>query len=157
MVIIRRIRNNSKGHKIEDLIRFFHEFKHQIPEANDIVKLDEEFKNFVKIIKSSEYYDAFFDNYLEIKGYTYRLEDDAQRLFYTFQEAVYAIDLAQLTKDKEAAILNAVVYAQVISESIDEYLNKEVDVDLKQKAIAFYKDLEAQRAKEQQKYHVYQY
>ena len=35
----------------------------------------------------------FEENFLIILGYSYRLEDISQRLFFTFSEAVYAIDL----------------------------------------------------------------
>ena len=132
------------------------EFKNTTLEAKDISNLDEKFKNFVKDIKNSEHYEVFFDNYLNIKGYTYRLEDDSQRLFYTFQEAVYAIDLAKLMRDEDALLLNSVVYALVLNDCIDEYLHRNFDEDIKQKAIAFYKNEESKRAKENSKYHMYQ-
>lgn len=132
------------------------EFKNKTLEAKEISNLDEKFKNFVIDIKNSEHYEAFYDNYLNIKGYTYRLEDDSQRLFYTFQEAVYAIDLAKLMRDEDALLLNSVVYVLVLNDCIDEYLQKPIDEIIKDKAIAFYKNEEAKRAKENSKYHMYQ-
>lgn len=125
-------------------------------EANEIVKFEKEIENFAKIVKNSEYYEEYFDNYLNIKGYSYRLHDESQRLFYTFQEAVYAIDLAKLMRDEAALLLNACVYVLVIHDCMDEYLNKEIDESLKAQAIAYYKNEEAKRAKENSKYHMYQ-
>lgn len=84
------------------------------------------------------------------------MDDLKQRLFYTFQEAVYAIDLAKLTRDTAALELNACVYALVLKDTVSEFLNEAIDEEEKQKAIAFYKNLEEQRAKENKKYHMYQ-
>jgi len=133
-----------------------HEFKNKNLEANEIINFDEKIKNFVKDVKNSEYFEQYFDNYLNIKGYAYRLENKSQRLFYTFQEAVYAIDLAKLMRDDDALLLNSIVYILVISDCIDEYLEKEIDESLKEKAIIYYKNEETKRADENKKYHMYQ-
>ena len=59
-------------------------------------------------------------------------------------------------RDEDALLLNSVVYILVISDCIDEYLHKDIDIELKEKAIAYYKNEEAKRAKENKKYHMYQ-
>ena len=84
------------------------------------------------------------------------MDDDSQRLFYTFQEAVYAIDLAKLMRDEDALLLNSCVYILVLSDCIDEYLGNAIDEELKSKAITYYKNEEDKRAKENSKYHMYQ-
>lgn len=132
------------------------EFKNKNLEANEIALHEQTIKDFVNDIKTSEYFEKYFDNYLNIKGYTYRLDDSSQRLFYTFQEAVYAIDLAKLMKDEDAMHLNSCVYILVINDAINEYLGHSIDENLKDKAIDFYKNEESRRAKENRKYHMYQ-
>ncbi len=119
--------------------------------------MQKKIKNFSNEVRKSEYFEQFYENYLTICGYSYRLDDKKQRLFYTFQEAVYAIDLAKLTKDEEGILLNSVVYILVLDNCIDEYLNEPIDEEEKNKAIEAYKSLEAKKAKENKKYHMYQY
>ena len=85
------------------------------------------------------------------------MENKGQRLYYTFGEAISAIDIAKLTSDIESLNMNATVYILVIDICIDEFLNNDIDEDEKQKAIEFYKNLEEQRSKENKKYHMYQY
>ncbi len=99
----------------------------------------------------------FQNNYLNIRGYAYRLEDSSQRLFYTFSEAVSAIDMAKLMRDEEALNMNSSIYIVILDICIDEYLNNPIDEDEKQKAIEFYKNFEKQQSKENKKYHMYQY
>jgi hypothetical protein len=132
------------------------QFKHKMPENKEIIEYKNTLKEFAQSVKSSDEYDNIYENFLNIKGFTYRLEDVSQRLFYTFQEAVYAIDLAKLTRDDKALKLNAYVYVLVLHDCIKEFLGEAIDETEKQKAIAFYKSLEEQRAKENRKYHMYQ-
>ena len=93
---------------------------------------------------------------MNIRGFTHRLEKADQRLFYTFQEAVYAIDLSKLTRDDAGLKLNTLVYIVVIDACIDEYLNNDIDLKEQEEAIEFYKKEEQRRAKENKKYHMYQ-
>ncbi|PKI80672.1 hypothetical protein CP960_08005 [Malaciobacter halophilus] len=59
-------------------------------------------------------------------------------------------------KDKNAIVLNSIVYILVLNSFIDEYFGKELDEQTKQKALETYKNIEQKQAKENQKYHVYQ-
>ncbi len=90
-------------------------------------------------------------------GYSYRLEDDSQRLFFTFSEAVYAIDLDKSMKNEDSLKLNSIVYILVINTLIKEFNTKETNEEQKQKALEVYKKLEDKRSKENSKYHTYQY
>lgn len=90
-------------------------------------------------------------------GYSYRLEDIKQRLFFTFSEAVYAVDLDKLMKNEDSLKLNCIVYILVLNVLIKEYNTKQIDENLKQKALEVYKKLEERKAKENSKYHIYQY
>ena len=56
-----------------------------------------------------------------ILGYSYRLEDISQRLFFTFSEAVYAIDLDKLMRNEDSLKLNCIVYTLVLDVLIKEY------------------------------------
>ena len=78
------------------------------------------------------------------------------RLFYTFQEAVYSIDLAKLTRDEDGVLLNSIVYTLVLCDCIDEYLGNSIDETIKQKAIEFYKNEQKRVSAENKKYHMYQ-
>lgn len=141
---------------IEDITHFIYQYKNKVLEAKEIILLENEFKKFSEEIKKSDYYNKFYDNYLNIKGYTYRLEDSTQRVFYTFQEAIYAIDLAKLTRDEEGILLNSIVYCLVINDGIREYLGEEIDENIKNEAISFYKKEQERVSKENAKYHMYQ-
>lgn len=92
-----------------------------------------------------------------ILGYSYRLEDISQRLFFTFSEAVYAIDLDKSMKNEDSLKLNSIVYILVINTLIKEFNTKETNEEQKQKALEVYKKLEDKRSKENSKYHTYQY
>ncbi len=92
-----------------------------------------------------------------ILGYSYRLEDVKQRLFFTFSEAVYAIDLDKLMKNEDSLKLNSVVYILVLDELIKEYLTNQINEEQKQKALEVYKKIEDRKATENKKYHMYQY
>lgn len=90
-------------------------------------------------------------------GYSYRLEDISQRLFFTFSEAIYAIDLDKLMRNDDSLKLNCIVYTLVLDVLIKEYNTKECNEELKQKAKAVYKKVEEKKVKENSKYHIYQY
>jgi mRNA-degrading endonuclease RelE of RelBE toxin-antitoxin system len=140
----------------EEATQFLYQYKNNQLEAKDVSKLKDEFDKYKNEIINSEYYDKFFDNYLNIKGYTYRLEKSDLRLFYTFQEAIYSVDLAKLTRDEEGVLLNTVVYILVLSDCIDEYLGNNIDENLKQKALEFYQNEQKRISAENKKYHMYQ-
>jgi hypothetical protein len=97
------------------------------------------------------------ENFLIILGYSYRLEDIKQRLFFTFSEAVYAVDLDKLMKNEDSLKLNCIVYILVLDVLIKEYNTKLIDENLKEKALVVYKKLEERKSKENSKYHIYQY
>lgn len=59
-------------------------------------------------------------------------------------------------RDDDALLLNSCVYILVLADCIDEYLKNEIDEEVKNKAITYYKNEEAKRAKENSKYHMYQ-
>lgn len=141
---------------LENITNFIYKFKNQNLETVDIIKLKDEFNSFANDLKNSEYYKEFYDNYLNIKGYTYRLEDSSQRVFYTFQEALYAIDLAKLMRDEDSIKLNTIIYTLVIADCINEHLGNDINEDIKNEAIAFYKKEQNRVSKENAKYHMYQ-
>lgn len=140
----------------DEITQFLYQYKNKQLEANDIAKLKDEFDKYKINIINSEYFDEYYNNYLNIKGYTYRLDDTTMRLFYTFQEAVYSIDLAKLTRDEEGILLNTAVYVLVICDCIDEYLGNNIDENTKQKAIEFYQNEQKRVSAENKKYHMYQ-
>lgn len=142
---------------IEQIAEFFYSYKNNTIEANEIATHQKTLQDFSNQIKNSEFYEQYYNDYLNIKGYTYRLENLSLRLFHTFQEAIYAIDLAKLMRDVDSISQNSVVYALVVSDCISEYLNENIDEELKTKAIEFYKNETQKKNKENQKYHVYQY
>jgi len=104
-----------------------------------------------------DFHKEYEENFLTILGYSYRLEDVSQRLFFTFQEAVYAIDLDKLMRNEDSLKLNCIVYTLVLNALIKEFNTKEIDQVQKQKALEVYKKLEERKSKENSKYHIYQY
>ncbi len=142
---------------IEDISNFLHGFKNKTLEADDIVKLKEKINEFSKRIKEESLNKEYEENFLTILGYSCRLEDLSQRLFYTFQEAVYAIDLDILMKNEDSKRVNSIVYILVLDELIKYYEINIEDEELKQKALETYKAIEDRKAKENKKYHMYQY
>ena len=143
---------------IKDISDYLFSFKNKTVEAEEIssnMYLDIE--NFVKQIKEDKYDIEFEENFLTILGYSYRLDEVASRLFFTFQEAVYAIDLDRLMKNEDSEKLNSIVYILVLNEIIKEYKTNCVDKELKQKALDTYKIIEDRKSKENKKYHMYQY
>jgi len=143
---------------IEEISDFIYNFKTKILEANEIAsKHAEQINVFTNQIKDKNLHIEFEENFLTILGYSYRLDDVSQRLFYTFQEAVYAIDLDKLMRNEDSLKLNSIVYILVLDEIIKEYKTKEIDEELKQKAKLTYQKIEDRKAKENKKYHMYQY
>jgi len=104
-----------------------------------------------------DFHKEYEENFLTILGYSYRLENVSQRLFFTFQEAVYAIDLDKLMRNEDSLKLNCIVYTLVLNALIKEFNTKEIDQVQKQKALEVYKKLEERKSKENSKYHIYQY
>ena len=79
------------------------------------------------------------------------------RLYQTFKEAIYAVDLSDLTRDEEGVKVNSFVYILVLSEMLCECLNEYYNVDEKEKAISFYSKEQKKKSEEDAKYHKYQY
>lgn len=137
---------------------YFYSFKNKVMEANNIAdECSTKLEEFVKQLKEERLDIEVEENFLTILGYTYRLDDISQRLFFTFQEAVYAIDLDKLMRNEDSMRLNSIVYALVIDTIIKEYKGEKIEESLKQKALDTYKKVEERKSKENQKYHMYQY
>ncbi|MFA9374064.1 MAG: hypothetical protein ACERKK_07890 [Poseidonibacter sp.] len=77
-------------------------------------------------------------------------------MFYTFQEAVYAIDLDKLMRNEDSLKLNSIVYILVLDSIIKEYQTLTINEEEKQKALEVYKKIEERKSKENKKYHMYQ-
>lgn len=143
---------------INEISDYIYSFKNKVLEANDVANTcADEFSKYAKQLDEENFKEEFEENFLTILGYTYRLDDIKQRLFFTFQEAVYAIDLDKLMRNEDSLRLNSIVYTYVLDALISEYNGKEVSSELKQKAIDTYKKIEERKAKENTKYHMYQY
>lgn len=141
-----------------EISNYFHAFKNKILEADEIyAKCGKDILEFEKLLIESEPLEDYENNFLVILGYTYRLDDVSQRLYYTFQEAIYAIDLDKLMKNEDSLKLNTIVYTLVLANILREYESKSVDETIKEKAILEYKKLEEKKAKENSKYHIYQH
>lgn len=141
-----------------EISNYFHAFKNKILEADEIyAKCGKDILEFEKLLIESEPLEDYENNFLVILGYTYRLDGISQRLYYTFQEAIYAIDLDKLMKNEDSLKLNTIVYTLVLANILREYESKSVDETIKEKAILEYKKLEEKKAKENSKYHIYQY
>lgn len=151
----------KKGFKIElinEISNFIYGFKNKIVEAPQIAtKYDEQISLFANELKKLELDKEFEENFLIILGYSYRLEDISQRLFFTFSEAVYAVDLDKLMRNEDSLKLNSIVYILVLETIIKEYKTKEINIEQKQKALEVYKKIEERKAAENKKYHMYQY
>ncbi|RXK12195.1 hypothetical protein CP965_10475 [Halarcobacter mediterraneus] len=143
---------------IIEISEFFYGFKTKVI---DTKSLEKEYAHtifdFAQKIKDKNLHKEYEDNFLTILGYSFRLEDIAQRLFFTFQEAVYAIDLDIQMKNEDSKKLNSIVYVLVIEVLLKEFQGKFLDEELKQKALETYKKIEERKAKENKKYHMYQY
>ena len=142
---------------ITEIADFIHSFKNKIIEAPELVEKHEKTINdFANRLKEKNFHKEFEENFLVILGYTYRLPDVKQRLFFTFQEAVYAIDLDKLMRNEDSLKLNSIVYILVLDFIIKEYNSNDTDEDVKQKATQTYKKIEEKKAAENKKYHMYQ-
>ncbi|RXK07104.1 hypothetical protein [Halarcobacter bivalviorum] len=143
---------------VEEISQFFYSFKTKVVDSNSI---QNEYSNaifdFAEELKKKKLDEEFRENFLMILGYTLRLEDLSQRLFFTFQEAIYAIDLDFQMRNEDSKKLNSIVYILVLEVILKEIQTKEIDEVLKQEALEAYKKLEEQKAKENKKYHMYQY
>ena len=151
----------KKGFKIElitEISNFIYSFKNKVVEANEIAtKYEEQIVSFANELKNLDLDKEFEENFLIILGYSYRLDDISQRLFFTFSEAVYAIDLDKLMRNNDSLKLNSIVYILVLESIIKEYKTKEINIEQKQKALDVYKKIEEKKAAENKKYHMYQY
>ncbi len=151
----------KKGFKIElitEISNFIYSFKNKIVEANEIaLKYEEQIVSFANKLRELELNKEFEENFFIILGYSYRLEDISQRVFFTFSEAVYAIDLDKLMRNEDSLKLNSIVYILVLESIIKEYKTKEINIEQKQKALDVYKKIEEKKAAENKKYHMYQY
>jgi hypothetical protein len=78
-------------------------------------------------------------------------------LFFTFSEAVYAVDLDKLMRNEDSLKLNCIVYILVLNTLVKEYNTKQIDLEQKNRALEVYKKLEDRKSKENSKYHIYQY
>jgi Na+/phosphate symporter len=145
------------GIMIKEISDFIYSFKNKIVEADEVAnKYGSTITEFVEKIKKDSLDTQYEENFYTILGYTYRLEDISQRLFFTFQEAVYAIDLDKLMRNEDSVKVNSIVYILVLNEIIKEYKTKEENVEQKEKALEVYKKIEQRKAKENKKYHMYQ-
>ncbi len=142
---------------IDEISSFLHSFKNKTLDVEEIVKLKEKINQFANDIKGQSLDKEYEENFLTILAYGYRLDNLSQRIFYTFQEAVYAIDLDILMKNEDSKKLNSIVYILVLEQLIKYYESNFEDEKLKQKALEIYKVIEDRKAKENKKYHMYQY
>lgn len=142
---------------IEEISEFLYSFKNKVVEAEDLAsKYDKQIEKYSSYLIENGHDTEFEENFLTILGYSYRLEDVTQRLFFTFQEAVYAIDLDKLMKNDDSLKLNTIVYTLVLNVLINEYKSGQVDMEQKIKALEVYGKIEESKAKENKKYHMYQ-
>jgi len=142
---------------ITEISDFIYSFKNKIVEAEEIVEKYEKIINgFSRRLKEENLHIEFEENFLVILGYTYRLDDINQRVYFTFQEAVYAIDLDKLMRNDDSLKLNSIVYILVLEFIINEYKTNSTNLEIKEKAIKIYKKIEEKKAAENKKYHMYQ-
>jgi hypothetical protein len=142
---------------INEISDYLYSFKNKVMEADAIVEsCKDKISMYAKELEENNFKVEFEENFLTILGYTYRLEDNKQRLFYTFQEAVYAIDLDKLMKNEDSLKLNTIVYTLVLNSIIKEYKTLIVNEEEKIKALETYKVVQQRQAKENKKYHMYQ-
>ena len=142
---------------VNEISEYLYSFKNRVMEAEDIVKTcQNKISKYTEYLEKQGFKEDHEENFLTILGYTYRLNDNKQRLFYTFQEAIYAIDLDKLMRNEESLKLNTIVYILVLNSIIKEYKSLEVNEVEKTKALDTYKIVQQRQAKENQKYHMYQ-
>lgn len=142
---------------INEISNYLHGFKNKVMESDDILKTcKEKICMYSKYLENEGLNKDFEENYFTILGYSYRLIDNKQRLFYTFQEAIYAIDLDKLMRNDDSLKLNTIVYILVLSSIIKEYKTNIINEDEKKIALETYKKIEDRKARENKKYHMYQ-
>ncbi len=143
---------------INQISEFFYSFKNKIIETDELVsKYTQEIKKYNQYIVENKLDIDCEEKFLILLGYSYRLENLSQRVFFTFQEAVQTIDLDKLMKDEKSLKENSIGYILVLNEIINEYQTNSFDNELKKKALEVYKKIEESKAKENTKYHMYQY
>ena len=143
---------------INEISEFIYSFKSKVVEAEKLAsKYNKQINSFALELKENGFDKEFEENFLTILGYTYRLEDVSQRVFFTFQEAVYSIDLDKLMKNEDSLKLNSIVYILVLDVLITEYNTNKINEEQKQKALDVYKKIEERKSQENKKYHMYQY
>lgn len=141
-----------------EISSYLYSFKNKVIEADELAsKLNTQIEEFAKELRKEKLDIEFEENFFTILGYSYRLENISQRLFFTFQEAVYAIDLDKLMRNEDSERLNSIVYILVLDELIKEFNTSVIDEELKKKALVTYKKIEDRKASENKKYHMYQY
>lgn len=142
---------------INEISDYIYSFKNKIVEADVIAaSCKEDFEKHSKYLEEEGLLKEYEENILTILGYTYRLDDIKQRLFYTFQEAVYAVDLDKLMRNEDSLRVNSIVYTKVLDLIINEFNGNPISSELKEKSIDTYKKIEERKAKENKKYHMYQ-
>ena len=142
---------------INEISEYLHSFKNKVMETEQIMQECEvKISTYAHELEKQFLKKDYEENFYTILGYTYRLEDNKQRLFYTFQEAVYAIDLDKLMRNDDSLKLNSIVYILVLDSIIKEYKTKIINEEEKQKALDTYKIVQNRQAKENSKYHMYQ-
>ncbi|HIP12574.1 MAG TPA: hypothetical protein EYG73_07640 [Arcobacter sp.] len=140
---------------MENIIELLLTCKNKNLEENEIIEFENDINKFSSQAReniSDENYELF----LNTLGYAYRLENSAQRLYYTFNEAVSAVDIAKLTNDIDSLENYSFIYSMALNTCILDYLKKDINDDEIQEAITVYKKLEEQKSKENKKYHAYQ-
>lgn len=140
----------------KEIKEFFLKFKNKSIDSSEIIS---DYKNIIfnfdEKISQEEYINEIQENIFLIYGYTFRLNDLNQRLFYTFSEAINAINMDNLMRNEDGVKLNSFVYVRVLKLIIDEF-DGIINEDFKKQALDEYAKLEEKKAKEN-KYHVYQY
>jgi hypothetical protein len=142
---------------IKEISDYLHSFKNMSLEAAQIEeKCNTIISGYASSLKENGLKKEFEENFYTILGYSYRLDDVKQRLFYTFQEAVYAIDLDKLMRNDDALKLNTIIYTLVLDSIIKEFKSSIVNEEEKKVALETYKKIQDRQAKENSKYHMYQ-
>lgn len=142
---------------ITEISDYLYSFKNKVLEADSIVETcEDKISKYAIYLEKEGFKKDYEENFFTILGYTYRLQDNKQRLFYTFQEAVYAIDLDKLMRNEDSLQLNTIVYILVLDSIIKEYKTSVINEEEKTKALDTYKIVQQRQAKENQKYHMYQ-
>jgi len=142
---------------INEISDYLYNFKNKVMEAENIVETcEDKILNYALYLEKQGFKKDYEENFFTILGYTYRLDNNKQRLFYTFQEAIYAIDLDKLMKNEDSLKLNTIVYILVLDSIIKEYKSSVINEVEKTKALNTYNVVQQRQAKENQKYHMYQ-